>query len=133
MIEGWYGDDYLVLFEADARAIEKTYDLANYLPHHRLLGLKSWDDFIVEDKDGNRFTVPTIPLSPQHLKAYSLGDVRANLVPDERVHGKIKWYIKPLLFGGEPGLGNNVTWVELDQHAQLVRFWNQKYREIRPG
>ena len=60
-------------------------------------------------------------------------DVRADPVPDERVRGKIKWYIKPLLFGGEPGMSDNVKWVELDQHAQLVRFWNQKYREIRLG
>jgi len=49
------------------------------------------------------------------------------------VIGKIKWYIKPVLFGGEPELSDNIKWVELDQHAQLVRFWNQKYREIRPG
>jgi hypothetical protein len=47
--EGWYGDDYFVLFEGDAPAIEKTYDLASYLPQYRLRGLRSWDDVIVED------------------------------------------------------------------------------------
>jgi len=131
VIEGWYGGDYLVLFQEDAPAIEKAYDLSSHLPNHRLVGLRSWDDFIVEDEDGNRFTLPTVPLSLQYLRAYPLGDVRQDLVADEGLRGKIKWYIKPVVFGGDPGLGENIAWVALDQHAQLVRFWNRKYQEIR--
>ena len=49
-----------------------------------------------------------------------------NLAADE-----IKWYITPVVFGGDPSLADNVTWVALDQHAQLVKFWNGKYGEIR--
>lgn len=130
MIEGWYGDDYLILFEEDAPAVEKTYALASYLPDHRLLGLKGWDEFIVEGEDGARFTVPTVPVLPQYLREFSLGSVGGKLTPDHQMRGKIKWYITPVVFGGDPKLGDNLTWVTLDQHAQLVRFWNEKYREL---
>jgi hypothetical protein len=36
------------------------------------------------------------------------------------------------VFGGDPTLGDNVTWVTLTQHTELVQWWNQKYRELAP-
>jgi hypothetical protein len=49
--------------------------------------------------------------------------------PDAKVRGRIKWYIKPIVFGGDPNLGDNVTWITLRQHFELVTWWNRKYRE----
>ena len=39
-------------------------------------------------------------------------------------HGKIKWYVKALVFGGDPQSALNVIWVTHDQHAELVKYWN---------
>jgi hypothetical protein len=130
MTEGWHGDDYLILFGDEAPKFEKAYALSDLLPAYRLLGLKAWDDFIVEDRDGARFTVPTVPVLSRHLSPFDLGSGEEDLTPDNRFRGKIKWYITPVAFGGDPSQGDNVTWVTLGQHAQLVRFWNQKYRAL---
>jgi len=130
MTEGWHGDDYLILFGGEAPKFEKAYALSDLLPGYRLLGLKGWDDFIIEDGDGARFTVPTVPVLRRHLSSFPLGSGREDLTPDSRFHGKIKWHITPVAFGGDPSQGDNLTWVTLDQHAQLVRFWNQKYRAL---
>jgi hypothetical protein len=42
--------------------------------------------------------------------------------PDFRYSGKIKWYIKPIVFDGDPNPGENLTWVNHEKHAQLVRW-----------
>jgi len=63
MIEGWGEDDYLILFEeGEIEVVSTRYDIAKVLPGYRVLGLKGWDDFIVSDKAGNVFTIPTLPL-----------------------------------------------------------------------
>ena len=131
MIEGWRGDDYLVLFEDRAPTLEQAYGLFGALSGHRLVGLRGWDDFIVEDGAGAYFTVPTVPLSARYLKPFALSKNQLKLKPDDRLTDRIKWYTTPIVFGGDPNLGANVTWVTLDQHAQLVKWWNQKYQEVK--
>src|SRR5919197_1707740 len=126
MIEGWCGGDYLVLFEDGASALEQAYGLADSLPGYHLVGLRGWDDFIVEDATGARFTVPTVPLLPRYLKPFSAAGDQGTLSPDDRVRGRIKWYTKPIIFGGDPKLSDNVIWVTLDEHTQLVKWWNAK-------
>jgi hypothetical protein len=44
---------------------------------------------------------------------------------------KIKWYVKPVVFGGDPQLGTNVVWVSRDEHVKLVKYWNGLYRSIK--
>jgi hypothetical protein len=133
MNEGWYGDDYLVLFEEKAPSLEKAYGLVEALPGYRLVGLRGWDDFIVEDTAGARFTVPTVPLLPRYLKPFGAATTQSDAAPDDPTKGRIKWNITPIIFGGDPKLGDNVRWVTLDEHAQLVKWWNTKYRETREG
>jgi len=123
-------DNYLILFGDEAPNFEKAYTLSDLLPGYRLLGLTGWDNFIIEDGDGARFSVPTVPVLRRCLSSFALGSAPENLTPDNRFHGRIKWYITPVAFGGDPSQGDNVTWVSLDQHAQLVRFWNRKYRAL---
>jgi hypothetical protein len=138
MVEGWYGDEYIALFGEAAPKLEAAYALPDYLPGYRLVGLKGWDDFIVRDSTGAWFTVPTVPLSSEHLESYGVPDGLGERIPeegglppfDEQGRRKIKWYIQPIVFGGDPGHGDNLTWVTLEQHAELVRWWNRKYREL---
>jgi hypothetical protein len=130
MREGWSGDDYLVLFDGDAERLQASYGLTSALPGYRLLGLRGWDDFIIEDARGARFIIPTVPTDPTYLTPFAIPDGVA-LVPDERMKARIKWYVTPLVFGGDPNLGENVTFISLDEHTKLVAWWNQKYRELR--
>jgi hypothetical protein len=133
MREGWYGDNYLVLFEDAAASLECAYGIANALPGYHLVGLLGWDDFIVEDAHGVSFTVPTVPLMGDYLTLCVLTDFPHALAPDDRFEGKIKWYVKPLIFGGDPNYGDNLSWVTQDQHIQLVNWWNKLYRHLAAG
>jgi hypothetical protein len=133
MIEGWYGDDYLVLFEERAPALERAYGLTAALPGYRLVGLRSWDDFIVEDSTGARFTIPTVPLLPEHLAPFTVPASAGTSKPDDKLRGRIKWYITPIVFGGDPNPGDNVRWITIEEHAQLVTWWNRKYHDVREG
>lgn len=58
----------------------------------------------------------------------SVSNAAATLEPDSRFKGKIKWYTTPIAFGGDAKLGENMTWVSHEEHAQLVRWWNNQYR-----
>ena len=133
MIEGWNGDEYLILFEERAAALDRSYGVSVALPGYRLIGLRGWDDFIVEDSAGVRFAVPTVPLLQEHLVPFEATATSSTLEPDAKVQGRVKWYITPLVFGGDPKLGENVTWITLDQHAQLVSWWNRKYHDVKAG
>lgn len=40
MKEGWYNDDYLILFEgSETEDKERDYEIDRFLPGHRLLGM----------------------------------------------------------------------------------------------
>lgn len=130
MIEGWHADDYLILFdEAEAAAISAQYGIDRYLAGHVIVGLKGWDDFLVRGKDGRFATVPTVPLSEKYLAPLNFSISPQQIQVDERFVGKLKWYTTPLIFGGDPLDGENTSWVSLEQHTQLVRWWNDRYLE----
>jgi len=130
MKEGWLDDDYIILFEEKSDSLQEAYALMDFLPGYHLIGLLGWDDFIVENDRGVLFTVPTVPLLKQHLRQLDMDLFHAELVADEGKTGQIKWYIKPVCFSGDPNVGPNVQWVTLEHHTQLVKWWNQKYREL---
>ena len=133
MIEGWCGDNYLVLFEENAASLEDGYGFAEYLPGYCLVGLRGWDDFIVQDISGGLFTVPTVPLSKDYLEPLKPEDIRGEIEPEPQLMNKIKWYIQPLIFGGDGKLGDNVTWLTLEQHTKAVKWWNAMYRDLTRG
>ncbi len=132
MIEGWHNDDYLVLFEDQAEAIRLTeaYGLREYLPDYTILGLRGWDDFILADAQGQFFTIPTVPLEPKHIEPFSFSVDLAAIKSDERFRNKVKWYVKPILFGGDPNAKENIIWISYEQHTELVRWWSKLYRDI---
>jgi hypothetical protein len=130
MNEGWCNDDYLVLFsEEESHAKTQQYKLPEYLPGYQMVGIKGWDDILVVAPTGQYFSVPTIPLAERYLQPFSFPSPLI-LTADERLLGKVKWYTKPIVFGGDPIVGENLTWVSHEQHAQLVAWWNEQYRAI---
>lgn len=133
MITGWQDDDYLILFEEQADAIEMTsrYGILTRLPGHTLIGLCGWDDFILMTDDGAFATVPTIPLIPEEIQPRKTPIDLSRITSDERFGDKVKWYVQPIIFGGSPTESQNMIWVSIDEHIQLVRWWNDKYDEVK--
>lgn len=131
MDEGWHDSQYLILFtEAEIPLVSERYGIAATLRGFQLLGLRGWDDFIVRDAAGGVFTVPSVPCISQHLAPFRMPPRGAILARDERFVGRIRWYVKPIVFGGDPSRGENLMWVSHDQHVQLVRWWNEQYRSL---
>jgi hypothetical protein len=132
MKEGWAGDVYLILFdEAEVANLSELYGFSEMLPGYHLLGLRGWDDFIVQNSEERIFSVPTIPLDAKYLTPVAIPMRHDNLHPDARFREKIKWYVKPIAFGGDPGLAENLAWISLQEHARLVRWWNNLYRSAK--
>jgi hypothetical protein len=130
MHEGWKGDDHLIIFE-EPEIVELTrkYDLSQYVNGYQIVGIKGWDDFILRNSDGQLFTIPTVPLDLKYLAQSNIVLDVHGLIPDERFKGKIKWYTKPVVFGGSPSSKDNIIWITLEQHIQIVKWWNKLYKD----
>lgn len=128
MNEGWQNDTYFVILTQDeSSAAMSAYGFDRYLPGYTLIGLKDWDDFIVINQAGVMLTLPTVPLDPCYAAPFALPQP-ISLEPDNRLTGKIKWHLKPLVFGGDPGDKENLTWITHEHHAELVVWWNKQYK-----
>ena len=131
MIEGWDGDDYLILFdEAESTLLTEGYGVRQYLPEHTVVGIRGWHDFILRDTASKLFLAPTVPLLPKYIDELEETPDASRLTTDARFAGKIKWYTKPVVFGGDPSSEGNLIWVDIQKHQELVRWWNQKYKEL---
>jgi hypothetical protein len=127
-MEGWLNDEYLVLFsEAERSDHADRYGISATLPGYVVVGLRGWDDFIVLNEAGGMLCIPTVPLDLVYAKPFALPG-SFDLIADSRFANKIKWYLKPLVFGGDVQDLDNVTWVSLTQHAELVVWWNAQYK-----
>src|SRR4029077_14126839 len=91
---------------------------------------RGWDDFIVRDQNGDVFSVPTVPFDMKKLTPFQMPNGAPDLQPDDRFAGRIKWYVKLVVFGGDPEIGDNLVWVSHEEHAELVLWWNERYREL---
>lgn len=129
MREGWCNDDYWSLCEDqdEAKHLTVKYGLAEYLPGYFIIGLKGWDNFILADLEGHHFLAPTVPLERATLAPFRFPAESLRLVSDDRFTGKIKWYVKPIRFGGDPGAKDNLAWLTVDEHAQAVKWWTKFY------
>lgn len=127
MIEGWAQDQHFILFtDEEAASATTRYGLRESLPGYTVAGLLGWDDFIVRGSSGTLFTVPTVPAIGKYLEPFH-GELPDQLEADDRA-GTIKWYVKPIVFGGNPEPSDNMIWVTHDEHAELVRWWNTQYQ-----
>ena len=132
MIEGWQGDDYLIVFdESEASDLTARYEFYRFLADYSIVGLRGWDDFIVRDANGMLATVPTVPVLSEYLAPLPFSIETGHMKFDERLVGRIKWYTRPLVFGGDPAAKENMIWVTLEQHIQLVKWWNDLYRKMK--
>ena len=132
MLEGWQGDDYLILFdETESTDFSARYEIDKYLTGYLIVGLTGWDDFIVKEPGGRLVTVPTVPIVVENLAPFEILIDPLRIQPDDRLRGKIKWYIKPVLFGGDLLADDNTTWVSIEQHIQLVKWWNDCYPRVK--
>jgi hypothetical protein len=131
MNEGWYNGEYFILFDREESSCRtEAYGLPISLPGYRVLGLRSWDDFILLSASEDAVICPTVPVDSRYFEPIDLSKLPTELTLDSRFAGKVKWYVTPIVFGGDPQLGENVVWVTVKEHAELVRWWNEKYREI---
>ena len=132
MNEGWCGDDHLILFDdSEIASASDRYAVSQFLPGYKVVGLRGWDNFILQDSSGATYCTPTVPAAADQVSAYALPSSGTNLRRDDRFQGKIKWYVKPIVFGGDPQSQENIIWVSHDQHAQLVKYWNGLYRSMK--
>lgn len=131
MKEGWDGDDYVIVFDAaEAGSVTAAYGLEKFLPGYAVVAILGWDDFLVRDECGDLFRIPTVPILPKYMEKQARLPDAASLASDERFTGKIKWYVTPIVFNGDPSAEDNIIWVDLSKHQELVRWWNDKYREV---
>lgn len=133
MIEGWHNNGYLILFEGQQEEAEyaQRYGIADYLPGYVLTGLWDWDDFILRDEKGGYFTVPTVPLAAEFLRPFSTKIDHSIIRADAGYAGKIKWYKQPIVLGGDPRAGENMVWVPIEAHIEMVKWWNKVYRDVK--
>ena len=133
MIQGWHNDDYLILFDeqSEVEFMTERYAVKKYLPGYILVGIRGWDDFILRDTDGLLYTVPTVPLAAEHLRPFTIDIDSASLRADNCVADRIKWYVQPIIFGGDPQSEQNIVWITLAQHIDFVTWWNTKCRESK--
>jgi hypothetical protein len=57
-----------------------------------------------------------------------------NLIGRLRAESQIpkeEWYVQPVVFAGDPSVGENLTWVNHEDHAQAVKWWNDQYRQLK--
>jgi len=131
MREGWHNKDYWSLCEdqKEAERLTAAYGLAEYVPGYFIVGLKGWDDFILANPAGQYFLVPTFPLEQANLAPFHFPTESLRLESDDGFTKKIKWYVKPIRFGGDPNSKENIAWLSQDEHVQAVRYWNKFYHD----
>ena len=130
MTEGWAEEEYFSLFDNDeSKELTSEYEIENMLPGFILIGLVGWDDFLLL-KEGRLFRCPTVPAGLEYVEEFDQANMPAELQPDPKIKQKIKWYLKPVIFGGNPDDENNIEWVDYSEHKKLVKWWNRKYKEI---
>ena len=132
MKEGWHNDQHYILYESkeECEIATKDYEIAQSLSDQYIVGLLGWDYFILCSLTSEYTTVPTVPLIPKEQQPFQFPSGPMTLEADPRYENKIKWYIKPIIFGGSPEDQTNIQWVTHEQHRDLVKYWNNLYRNL---
>jgi hypothetical protein len=132
MVEGWFRDEYYVLFGVnEVAAASARYSVRRWIPGYEVIGLRGWDDLLLQDATGQVFTAPCVPIAVHYASHVSALPQAEALSKDARYSGQIKWYVQPLVFGGSPTEPSNVQWVSHEQHGQLVTWWNERYLQLK--
>lgn len=129
MLEGWCNGDYWSLCEdrKETEHLTALYGVAEYLPGYFIVGFKGWDDFVLIDRESRYFLTPAVPMERANLAPFHFPADPMRLESDDRFTKKIKWYVKPIRFGGDPNANENMAWLSQEEHVQAVRWWNKFY------
>jgi hypothetical protein len=87
--------------------------------------------FVVRNDSDQTYSIPTVPVDTRYLSPISVPGEESALDFDARFSGKIKSYVKPIVFGGDPNVGDNLVWLSHEAHVRFVKFWNEKYRGLK--
>ena len=116
--------------EAESELLTEGYGVRQFLPGLTVVGILGWDDFILRNQGGQLFRVPTVPLVKRYVESLDEVPDPSSLNQDRRFTGKIKWYTQPIVFGGDPSSEENIIWVDIQKHQELVKWWNRMYTEV---
>ena len=130
MIQGWNNSNYLYLIESQTESLNlaNKYKINGILSEYQFYGILNWDEFILKDGSSQYFKIPTVPFVANFLKPIPDFEPNVNLSPDPKLFNLIRWHVKPVVFGGDPVSETNISWVDFDQHIDLVIWWNEQYR-----
>lgn len=76
------------------------------------------------------FRVPTVPLRIEEKAEWVTSGDWISLKSDGRFQGRIKWYVQPIVFGGDPKPGKNIVWISHEDHIKAVKYWNEMYLHV---
>jgi len=132
MTEGWNKEQYFILADSlnESKKLTELYGISESIPEFIIVGLLGWDDFILCNKNDEYYRVPTVPAIKENLEPFTFPESPMKLESSPKYQKRIKWYIKPIVFGGSPEDPENMRWISIEEHSKLVKFWNNTYREI---
>ncbi len=135
--EGWLGEDYVRIYAgADRAEIATLYDFAAFLPGYEPWG--SWGlDALCLGPDSRLYVVDWIPLEESFRKeryasiaAFEEDIARLHEATSAYEHfQKEVHFVKPIIFGGDSA--EAPVMVDQATHAELCRFWNPMYRQLK--
>ncbi len=108
--------------------LPKPTTLKDICLRYTVSAIVGWDDFLLADHAGRYWRVPTVPLAQKYLEQHRQVHELNQFESDDRYAGKIKWYIHPIVFGGDPASEENMAWINIKKHQEFVIWWNEKYR-----
>lgn len=137
MIEGWHGSDHLILFdEAEIAAASDRYAVSQFLPGYEVIGLRWWDDFILQDFGGATFCAPTIQAVAELQITFRL--MRS---PQKERHSNSMIVFRAKSSGTSNLSCSGATRSRRRNHlgqsrsacttGQMVKYWNGLYRSLK--
>jgi len=149
--EGFIGKAYLRFYSADGiLEVNQAYAVAEYLPGFLLIASNTIGDAICfrpPFMEGRVVQVPFIPLRLDYAERVesSFSDFIARLAASRvgarslstsdinpAVIGKEIFQRHPIVLGGSPTDPNNRDLVSVEEHPELVRYWNNVFRQHSP-
>ena len=136
MIEGWHDkDDYVILYEEQLEAPAdggSLWDCGALSPGFHTSGIKlAGTTSYYETLPGNYAAPRSCWSVREYLQPLGFQLDPSRIQSDARFTNRIKWYITPLVLGGDPSSEKNMTWLSLEQHVEAVKWWNETYRKMK--
>ncbi len=139
--EGFVGSHYFVLWRVgDLREFNQDFQVAEYAPGLLLFASTGGGEgYAFDARPGANMVIRMVPFIGMSLRdALHVADnfdhlltrmddahITPTLSTDhERPRGLERFFIKPIILGGSTDDPQNVTYLNRQQHIQVVRYWN---------